>query len=271
MSRAAAKTGGLRSVVALLPNGQELSYHEGPIVERAYLNLEYRAVVSVRADAHVGLSYRGRQASFGPGMVSLVEPGDVHTLSAPPGNVRFWMLSIPAERAGEILRARMDRPLFSHLVVPATMIPAVALSERIIASPDALEREELLVRWNEQLGTLIERGVVRETTTASLRRARQWIHDHWREEVHLDDLAKAAGASPSQICRSFARAFGVTPHRYLVQVRVHHASELLRRGASADWVAAECGFVDQSHLIRWFRRVRIATPGVYGRTTKRRL
>ena len=56
---------------------------------------------------------------------------------------------------------------------------------------------------------------------------------------------------------------GMSPHQYLVNVRVNSARALLTSGAGrrslAD-VAAAVGFADQSHLTRQFKRVLGLTP-----------
>jgi AraC family transcriptional regulator len=48
----------------------------------------------------------------------------------------------------------------------------------------------------------------------------------------------------------------MTPHRYVVHLRLQRAIELLRDGRSSlAEIAARTGFADQSHLSRWVRRV----------------
>jgi AraC-like DNA-binding protein len=57
----------------------------------------------------------------------------------------------------------------------------------------------------------------------------------------------------------------MTPHAYLIDVRVRRARDLLRRGEPPAVVAATVGFADQAHLTRVFKaRVGIA-PGSYRR------
>jgi AraC family transcriptional regulator len=49
----------------------------------------------------------------------------------------------------------------------------------------------------------------------------------------------------------------MTPHRYVVHLRLQRAIELVREGQSSfAEIAARTGFADQSHLSRWVRRVR---------------
>jgi AraC family transcriptional regulator len=56
----------------------------------------------------------------------------------------------------------------------------------------------------------------------------------------------------------------VSPHQYLIQVRVNNARALLMAGAGKRSVAAVAeavGFADQSHLTRHMKRLLGVTPG----------
>jgi len=65
----------------------------------------------------------------------------------------------------------------------------------------------------------------------------------------------------------FREATGVTPHQYVLDVRLRHAQEWLRKKNSAliD-IAAHCGFSSQSHMTSVFRKRLGVTPGEFRRT-----
>jgi AraC family transcriptional regulator len=65
-----------------------------------------------------------------------------------------------------------------------------------------------------------------------------------------------AARSPFHFSRVFTRSVGMTPHRYIVHLRLQRAIELVReKQSSLAEIAARTGFADQSHLSRWVRRV----------------
>jgi len=99
-------------------------------------------------------------------------------------------------------------------------------------------------------------------SSRQLKLAREFLEAHLAQNVSLSDLAASCSLSPSHFARSFRRATGLPPHRYLVERRVALARELLVNGSLplAD-IAARCGFADQSHLTKAFRRVLGVTPG----------
>jgi AraC family transcriptional regulator len=85
---------------------------------------------------------------------------------------------------------------------------------------------------------------------------RDYVLAHLHEPIEVGTLADMAGRSPFHFTRVFARSVGVTPHRYVVHLRLRRAIELVREGRSSlAEIAAATGFADQSHLSRWIRRV----------------
>jgi AraC family transcriptional regulator len=93
--------------------------------------------------------------------------------------------------------------------------------------------------------------------------ALNFIHQNYARELSLSDIAAAAHLSTYHLTRVFKKATGVSPHQYLVQVRVNSARSLLSAGAgdrSLAEIAAAVGFADQSHLTRHFKRVLGMTP-----------
>lgn len=86
------------------------------------------------------------------------------------------------------------------------------------------------------------------------------LHEH----VSNAEMARAAGMSPRAFERSFQREYGLPPQQYLKRLRIQTACRLLvdtRESIAA--IALRCGFSDQSHLTREFRRVTGLTPGSY--------
>jgi len=94
-----------------------------------------------------------------------------------------------------------------------------------------------------------------------LPRLRDYVIAHLDEPIGVEVLAGIAGRSPFHFTRVFTRSVGMTPHRYVVHLRLQCAIELVReeRSGLAE-IAARTGFADQSHLSRWMRRVLGVSP-----------
>jgi len=185
-------------------------------------------------------------------------------------------------------------PSMSILVPPAAFALAVtAASDRLVASFDpagALLRGRQLERaavgfyraitescpallqdaaWLDLVRALVacsgQQAPAAPAEPQAIRRAREYLHDHPRGPVQLDDLARAAQLSKYHFVRRFRRAIGLSPHQYHLCVRAEHARGLLRRGAPPSDAALATGFFDQSHFTRVFQRVFGITPGRYAR------
>jgi AraC-like DNA-binding protein len=61
-----------------------------------------------------------------------------------------------------------------------------------------------------------------------LLRAKDLIDARYRESLDVPTLARAARLSPAHFSREFRRAFGETPHQYLLTRRLERAAALLR-------------------------------------------
>jgi AraC-like DNA-binding protein len=61
-----------------------------------------------------------------------------------------------------------------------------------------------------------------------LLRAKDLIDARYRDALDIPALARAARMSPAHFSREFRRAFGATPHQYLLTRRLERAAELLR-------------------------------------------
>ena len=61
-----------------------------------------------------------------------------------------------------------------------------------------------------------------------LTRAKDLVDRRYAEPLDVDDLARAAGLSRAHFSREFHRAFGESPHAYLLTRRLERAAALLR-------------------------------------------
>ena len=75
-------------------------------------------------------------------------------------------------------------------------------------------------------------------------------------------LARVSGVSQAHFARSFAAAFGVPPHRYLLTRRIERASALLRdTDLAITEIAFEAGWNSLGTFGRTFRDVTGESPG----------
>jgi AraC family transcriptional regulator len=91
-----------------------------------------------------------------------------------------------------------------------------------------------------------------------------YIEEHIDRNISLAELAELVQLSPFHFSRRFRSEFRCAPYAYVIKRRLEHAGRMLRRSnVPLKVVAASCGFSDQSHMTRLFRRAYHMTPGRY--------
>jgi transcriptional regulator GlxA family with amidase domain len=97
-----------------------------------------------------------------------------------------------------------------------------------------------------------------------LRRAREYMDDCYASAIDLDHLSRLACVSPFHFLRMFRRAFGITPHRYLMRRRIERARELLSfSNASVTDVCFDVGFESHGSFSTLFRKITGDSPIAY--------
>jgi AraC family transcriptional regulator len=99
---------------------------------------------------------------------------------------------------------------------------------------------------------------------ARLRRALDYISANLDEEITLVQLAQVVGVSVFHFARTFTRAMGISPSRYISRMRLERAmAEIAAGKLSLAEIAFKAGFSSQASFTRAFYRVTGLTPGEY--------
>src|SRR6201996_4825709 len=103
-----------------------------------------------------------------------------------------------------------------------------------------------------------------ETTARHLLRARDLADARYTEPLTVDDLAAAPGLSRAHFSREFRRAFGESPHGYLLTRRLERAAALLRNtDRSVAEVCLDVGLTRVGSSPTSFKRAFGKTPTEY--------
>jgi AraC-like DNA-binding protein len=97
-----------------------------------------------------------------------------------------------------------------------------------------------------------------------LLRAKDLADARYFERLGVDDLAHAAGLSRAHFSREFRRAFGESPHAYLLTRRLERAAALLRTtDRSVADICVSVGLQSVGSFTTSFRRIYGRTPTTY--------
>lgn len=174
----------------------------------------------------------------------------------------------------ELDGAKSDAPWFSQAVVcDAFMVNKLReLFTLLNQSSNLLEREtfylstmlQLISRHAKQTKPLLKLA----SEPRVVKHMREFLDEHYVENISMQSLANSAELSPFYLARLFNKEVGLPPHAYQVQRRIQKAKQLLQSHQSNKLsdVATDCGFSDQSHLNRHFKRALGVTPGAYQRS-----
>lgn len=100
-------------------------------------------------------------------------------------------------------------------------------------------------------------------TLAHLRRARDHIDRSYAEPLDVPTMAQQALMSPAHFSREFKRAYGETPHSYLLTRRIERAMHLLRAGMSVTDTCMQVGWTSLGSFSARFTEVVGESPSAY--------
>jgi AraC-like DNA-binding protein len=224
--------------------------------------------------------YRGANHARRPGDVVVIPAGEVHTGGVGPQShlLSYMAVYLPqtvlaACGDAEGMSGGLDR-ITTPVIHDRALAQALRNVNDLLSSGEPAATEEallsavtLLVRRFGRPRAVLGSPVTPFDEPRLVRVVRAILDDCYSDptQTSLRALACHAGVTPFHLIRTFRRATGVSPHQYLVQVRVRRARQFLAGGAPSSLVAAMTGFADQSHLTKQFKRYVGITPAHYQR------
>jgi len=112
----------------------------------------------------------------------------------------------------------------------------------------------------------ITKVVSKQIDGARYRQLVEYVRDNIDRSIRVEDLAQLAGMSRSHFSRAFKVATNRSPMSFVTFVRIEEAAtQLLQSDIQIGQIALRCGFADQAHLTRTFKRERGISPSHFRR------
>jgi len=103
-------------------------------------------------------------------------------------------------------------------------------------------------------------------TPLQTRKATEFIDRNLHDRICIDDLASISHLSSSYFSKAFRSSFHVSPYTYIIRQRIKRAQEMMvQTEETLASIAGLCGFADQSHMTRIFKRTVGASPASWRR------
>lgn len=219
-------------------------------------------------------------ASVGVGDLCLAPPG-VATRVELHGRSRGIIITLPTHRVRDLLESALGRSVadFAGLHVGAFQDPALQrlvwpMWRDMARYADSHNR----LRADGELATLVARLAElafpkaprsrgpRGLSPRQRNRILDYLDAHTADALSLREMARLVGYSEFHFIRAFKATLGLTPHQYLLRLRLRKAGALIVAGRDplAD-IAYQLGFSSQAHLTAAFSSILGISPGALRR------
>jgi AraC family transcriptional regulator len=221
-----------------------------------------RATFAVMLEGSFDLSFPARDYACPPATVFTEPLGDRHANRIDRVGARVLVVQPDPDRADFLRPCRELLGRVHHFRHEGL----AGLARRLVwelqapdtAAPLAIEALAL-----EMLATAArDGGVARNGRPPDwLERAREIVHARWRENLRIGDIAEEVGVRPVRLARSFRASYRLPLGTYIRRLRLDWAADRLAESSdSLASIAFRCGFSDQSHFTRAFKRHTGRTP-----------
>jgi AraC family transcriptional regulator len=216
-----------------------------------------------------------RSALYRRGTLGVTSPGNRDTLrwrgseTGARRTLHVHLASNTIEEARAELPHRTRPHDLDHLDLadPTATSILTALHTALASKSNALVAESLALALVMQLLSPRLRGSknpLATLPTGTLAHVIDYVDTHLRDSITLDDLAREANLSKFHFVRAFRGTVGTTPYRYVMEMRMARATELLTGGRqTVSTIAAMCGYSSTARFTAAFREHHGTTPGVY--------
>jgi AraC family transcriptional regulator len=209
---------------------------------------------------------RGKLDELRPFTAVFNPAGVRHATIIGPAGASFFTIELRAEYLRQLAIRLPEQTTFDR-GAGALLWPGL----RLFSAFKSQTADPLLLESNvlEILGAVADFEAPETAAPGWLPRVKERLHEGFREHIRISDLAREAGVHPVHLARVFRKFEKQAPGQYQQRLQVRAACKLL---IDPEWplatIAAECGFADQSHFTRVFRRLSGLPPAKFRRAAR---
>lgn len=196
--------------------------------------------------SNVGGPGSGGLVTYGAGYTQLIQTmppailaRKLSAMIGEPVDPTLQMTGRPASPDLVASQLRLLHFLCGEIDRTAGMMPPIVMAEveQAIIVAFLTTHEHNYSKWLD--------GTPRAAAPWQVRRAVDYIREHWNQAISIEDLAAATNATARSLFYLFSKTHGISPIAYANKVRLEHARSMLSRpeaGTSVTSVCFDCGF-----------------------------
>lgn len=249
-----------------------------PFVELRYSNSNAHYKKHFHETFSIGVNKEGvsiytnsdKQYTLDKNMLSIINPNVVHSCNSCTEvlNIFYMMYLDPiwCKNIQNIINEDID----TFINVPVDILEDekiyyeyLALCEYLFSNSSSLEKEDELINFFMKFFSLYLEKNEKIIVDENFEKIVSFLDKNYKENISLEELSKIFELNSFYIIRLFKSQMNMTPHAYLLNVKINKAKQLLQKGYSIVDTALECGFFDQSHFHRNFLKIVATTPKEY--------
>ena len=202
------------------------------------------------------------------GRTFLMIPSNVVHRCTPVGysNWKFRMLYINKVWFENAYNCSSENFNFSFMKVDKSMyLDMVSLFDNIENCMIDLENESKMIYYISLLMDVTNNYNKKysEDMTEKVRIIKDFIEENYLSNIMINDLSRISDMSKYSLIRQFENSLGLSPHKFIINLRVNYAKNLLKGNKNLSEIALESAFYDQSHFIKCFKEYTGVTPKKY--------
>ena len=217
-----------------------------------------------------------------PGDVVIYNCNDLHQGKGTPGSVRYeciivdlLMLESKHQDIGELksIKTVLSNLMCFHNLISNDRFLNDIFMEIVEEAMEKRDCSELAIRADlMRMFVHLVRFHVKQTFSQSERRSRiknlirfrsvmDYISEHYREPILLENLAADVSLSKYHFCRLFKELAGTNVSSFILEYRIGKAIELMETtDENVSEAAYACGFTDVNYFSRQFKRLKGYSP-----------
>ena len=203
-------------------------------------------------------------------MLSIINPNIVHSCNSCSDILNvYYMLYLNTNWCASIQKI-INKNVNTFVNVPVDILEDkifyneyINLCEFLFSDNYILDKEDALYSFFIKFFSLFLDETKEEIIDKRFTGIVSYLEKNYKENISIDDLSKEFDLNPFYIIRLFKSEMNMTPHAYLLNLKINKSKELLKKNYSIVDTALECGFFDQSHFHKNFLKIVACTPNEY--------